>query len=210
MIMNNKNDIITDNNVMIYLKEGNEYAFRFVFDKYYDFLCMIADSYLRDEYISETIVGDIIYNLWEIRNNIDIKYSLRSYLVRSVKNRCINYLQQEYIQREISINQYEDKAAIEELFFIENKHPLESLLEQALENKINSVINELSSECRAVFKMSRFDGMKYEEIASELNISVNTVKYHMKNALGKLRLELKDYILSMLDYTKVQTDCLKL
>lgn len=196
--MSNKNDIITDNNVMIYLKEGNEYAFRFVFDKYYDFLCMIADSYLRDEYISETIVGDIIYNLWEIRDNIDIKYSLRSYLVRSVKNRCINYLQQEYIQREISINQYEDKTAIEELFFIENKHPLESLLEQELENKINSVINELSPECRAVFKMSRFDGMKYEEIASELHISVNTVKYHMKNALGKLRLELKDYILSIL------------
>ena len=196
--MSNKNDIITDNNVMIYLREGNEYAFRFIFDKYYDFLCMVADSYLRDEYISETIVGDIIYNLWEIKDNIDIKYSLRSYLVRSVKNRCINYLQHEYIQREISINQYEDKAAIEELFFIENKHPLESLLEQELENKINSIINELSPECRAVFKMSRFDGMKYEEIASELNISVNTVKYHMKNALGKLRLELKDYILSIL------------
>ena len=196
--MSIKNDIITDNNVMIYLREGNEYAFRFIFDKYYDFLCMVADSYLRDEYISETIVGDIIYNLWEIKDNIDIKYSLRSYLVRSVKNRCINYLQQEYIQREISINQYEDKAAIEELFFIENKHPLESLLEQELENKINSIINELSPECRAVFKMSRFDGMKYEEIASELNISVNTVKYHMKNALGKLRLELKDYILSIL------------
>ena len=198
MTMSNKNDIITDNNVMIYLREGNEYAFRFIFDKYYDFLCMVADSYLRDEYISETIVGDIIYNLWEIKDNIDIKYSLRSYLVRSVKNRCINYLQQEDIQREISINQYEDKAAIEELFFIENKHPLESLLEQELENKINSIINELSPECRAVFKMSRFDGMKYEEIASELNISVNTVKYHMKNALGKLRLELKDYILSIL------------
>lgn len=198
MTMSNKNDIITDKNVMIYLREGNEYAFRFIFDKYYDFLCMVADSYLRDEYISETIVGDIIYNLWEIKDNIDIKYSLRSYLVRSVKNRCINYLQQEYIQREISINQYEDKAAIEELFFIENKHPLESLLEQELENKINSIINELSPECRAVFKMSRFDGMKYEEIASELNISVNTVKYHMKNALGKLRLELKDYILSIL------------
>ena len=196
--MSNKNDIITDNNVMIYLREGNEYAFRFIFDKYYDFLCMVADSYLRDEYISETIVGDIIYNLWEIKDNIDIKYSLRSYLVRSVKNRCINYLQQEYIQREIRINQYVDKAAIEELFFIENKHPLESLLEQELENKINSIINELSPECRAVFKMSRFDGMKYEEIASELNISVNTVKYHMKNALGKLRLELKDYILSIL------------
>ena len=190
--------IIADNNVMVYLKEGNERAFCFIFDQYYDFLCMIANSYLRDNYISETIVSDIIYNLWEIKENIDIKYSLRSYLVRSVKNRCVNYLQQEYIQREISINKYEDKAAIEELFFIDSKHPLESLLEQELESKINAEINDLPPECQQVFKMSRFDGMKYEEIARKLSISVNTVKYHMKNALMKLRLELKDYVKSVL------------
>lgn len=190
--------IITDNNVIEHLKKGNECAFRFIFDKYYDYLCLIADSYLRDNFISETIVGEIIYNLWEIKESVDIKYSLRSYLVRSVKNRCINYLQQEYVQREVSINQYEDKAAIEELFFIESKHPLESLLEQELENKINEVINSLSPECRQVFRMSRFDNMKYEEIASMLNISVNTVKYHMKNALMKLRAELKDYVISIL------------
>ena len=190
--------IITDNNVIEHLKKGNECAFRFIFDKYYVYLCLIADSYLRDNFISETIVGEIIYNLWEIKESVDIKYSLRSYLVRSVKNRCINYLQQEYVQREVSINQYEDKAAIEELFFIESKHPLESLLEQELENKINEVINSLSPECRQVFRMSRFDNMKYEEIASTLNISVNTVKYHMKNALMKLRAELKDYVISIL------------
>ena len=178
--------IITDNNVIEHLKKGNECAFRFIFDKYYDYLCLIADSYLRDNFISETIVGEIIYNLWEIKESVDIKYSLRSYLVRSVKNRCINYLQQEYVQREVSINQYEDKAAIEELFFIE------------MENKINEVINSLSPECRQVFRMSRFDNMKYEEIASTLNISVNTVKYHMKNALMKLRAELKDYVISIL------------
>lgn len=190
--------IITDNNVIEYLKKGNESAFRFIFDKYYDYLCLIADSYLRDRFLSETIIGEIIYNLWEIKENVDIKYSLRSYMVRSVKNRCINYLQQEYVQREVSINQYEDKAAIEELFFIESKHPLENLLEQELENKINEVISNLPTECRQVFQMSRFDNMKYEEIASTLGISVNTVKYHMKNALMKLRMELKDYVISVL------------
>lgn len=190
--------IITDNNVIGYLKKGNESAFRYIFDKYYDYLCLIADSYLRDRFLSETIIGEIIYNLWEIRENVDIKYSLRSYLVRSVKNRCINYLQQEYVQREVSINQYEDRAAIEELFFIESKHPLENLLEQELENKINEVISNLPTECRQVFQMSRFDNMKYEEIASALGISVNTVKYHMKNALMKLRMELKDYVISVL------------
>lgn len=190
--------IITDNNVIEYLKKGNESAFRYIFDKYYDYLCLIADSYLRDRFLSETIIGEIIYNLWEIKENVDIKYSLRSYLVRSVKNRCINYLQQEYVQREVSINQYEDRAAIEELYFIESKHPLENLLEQELENKINEVISNLPTECRQVFRMSRFDNMKYEEIASTLGISVNTVKYHMKNALMKLRMELKDYVISVL------------
>ena len=62
----------------------------------------------------------------------------------------------------------------------------------------SEVINSLSPECRQVFRMSRFDNMKYEEIASTLNISVNTVKYHMKNALMKLRAELKDYVISIL------------
>lgn len=69
--------IITDNNVIEHLKKGNECAFRFIFDKYYDYLCLIADSYLRDSFISETIVGEIIYNLWEIKESVDIKYSLR-------------------------------------------------------------------------------------------------------------------------------------
>lgn len=191
----NKNIFISEENIVKYLKEGNEQAFQYIFDKYYDFLCLIAQSYLRDNFIAETIVGDIIYNLWEIRENLDIKTSLRPYLTRSVKNRCINHLQKEYVQREISMNQYEDKIAIEELFFIESKHPLENLLEQELSKKIDQLIEELAPECRQVFIMSRYDNMKYEEIAEKLGISINTVKYHIKNALTQLRTELKDYLI---------------
>lgn len=127
--------------------------------------------------------------------------SLKSYLIKSVKNRCINYLQQEYVQRETSINLYEDKTIIEELFFIEKKHPLENLLEQELIEKIHSIINELPKECKQVFTMSRFDNMKYEEIAEKIDISVNTVKYHMKNALLKLRVELKDYMVYIVAFS---------
>ena len=190
--------LISEENIIKYLKEGNEQAFQYIFDKYYDFLCLIAQSYLRDNFIAETIVGDIIYNIWEIRESLDIKTSLRPYLTRSVKNRCINHLQKEYVQREISMNQYEDKAAIEELFFIENKHPLENLLEQELLNKIDQLIGELAPECRQVFIMSRYDNMKYEEIAEKLGISINTVKYHIKNALTQLRTELKEYLIAAL------------
>lgn len=199
MVVSQKKNIdVTEINVIPYLKEGKEDAFRFIFDHYYDYLCRIADSYLSDSFISETIVGDIIYNLWETREDIDIKYSLRSYLVRSVKNRCINYLQQEYVRREVSMNQYEDKAAIEELFFVDSKHPLEEVLEYELQEKVQEVISHLPIECRQVFVMSRLDGMKYEEIATELDVSVNTVKYHIKNALVKMRLALRDYLVTIL------------
>ena len=126
--------IITDNNVIEHLKKGNECAFRFIFDKYYDYLCLIADSYLRDSFISETIVGEIIYNLWEIKESVDIKYSLRSYLVRSVKNRCINYLQQEYVQREVSINQYEDNAFVK-IYETEIINYIESKINDAIKSK---------------------------------------------------------------------------
>lgn len=78
--------------------------------------------------------------------------------------------------------------------FIEDTHPLGYLLEKELENELLSRIEELPSECRTVFKKSRFEGKKYEEISTELGISINTVKYHIKNALAFLQEKLKDYM----------------
>ena len=94
---------ITENNIIESLKSGEEQAFRYIYDKYYGYLCAIAKGYLSDNDAAETVVGDVIYNIWEIRKNLNIHTSLRSYLIRSVKNRSINYLQQEYIAKEISI-----------------------------------------------------------------------------------------------------------
>lgn len=189
---------ITENNIIESLKSGEEQAFRYIYDKYYGYLCAIAKGYLSDSDAAETVVGDVIYNIWEIRKNLNIHTSLRSYLIRSVKNRSINYLQQEYIAKEISINSLQDYTEIESFYFIEEEHPLEKMLETELEKTIKSAIHTLPDECRTAFILSRYHDMKYEEIASQMNISVNTVKYHIKNALSKLRTELKDYLVVLL------------
>ena len=181
---------ITENNIIESLKSGEEQAFRYIYDKYYGYLCAIAKGYLSDNDAAETVVGDVIYNIWEIRKNLNIHTSLRSYLIRSVKNRSINYLQQEYIAKEISINSLQDYTEIESFYFIEEEHPFEKT--------IKSAIHTLPDECRTAFILSRYHDMKYEEIASQMNISVNTVKYHIKNALSKLRTELKDYLVVLL------------
>ena len=81
------------------LKSGKEEAFRYIYKTYYTDLCRIARGYLTDSYLSESIVEDLVYSLWENRSKITINTSLKNYLFRSVANKCINYLQLEICEK---------------------------------------------------------------------------------------------------------------
>ena len=176
------------------IKLGDENAFRYVFETHYGLLCSIASEFLKDDFLAETIVGDIILFLWEKRETIEIQSSLRAYLVKAVRNKCLNYQQLQYVVKETRLSEQEEFLDTNGTFLISDSQPLATLLEKELEIEIEKSINNLSEECRHVFQMSRFDRKKYEDIAQELNISVNTVKYHIKNALAKLRSDLSKYI----------------
>jgi RNA polymerase sigma-70 factor (ECF subfamily) len=179
------------------LKQGNEKAFCYLFEIHYSLLCHIAFEFLKDDFLAETIVGDVIFHLWEKRETTDIQTSLRAYLVRSVRNRCINYLQLEHVQKETHLLPYDELLQTEGLLSVSENYPLATLLEKELEHEINKSIENLPDECRVVFKMSRFDDLKYQEIAEKMNISVNTVKYHIKNALSKLNCDLTKYLTAL-------------
>ncbi len=83
-------------------------------------------------------------------------------------------------------------------YVISDTYPLGVLLERELEEQITASISKLPKECRVVFQKSRFEEKRYEEIACELGISVNTVKYHIKRALSLLKLDLGKYLLGVL------------
>ena len=68
------------------------------------------------------------------------------------------------------------------------------LINGFINNIIANAIDKLPERCREIFLKSRIEGMKYREIAEELNISANTVENHIAIALKKLRVELKDYL----------------
>ena len=87
-----------------------------------------------------------------------------------------------------------------DFLFVDDKQPLGMLLEQELEDELKRSIDELPLECRRVFYKSRFEQKKYEEIAEELGISVNTVKYHIKNALAFLQKRLGNYLKLLIIY----------
>lgn len=189
-----------EQNLLFLLKRGDSTAYKYIYDYHYVLLCSVAYEYLKDEFLAETIVEDIIFHLWEKRETFEITISLRSYLVRAVRNRCINYLSLERERKEVTFSSMnvDDTAQLSASPAFD--YPLATLLEKELEQQITQAIEKLPDDCRRVFKMSRFDGKSYEQISQALSISVNTVKYHMKNALSRLNKDLSEYLICLFFY----------
>jgi RNA polymerase sigma-70 factor (ECF subfamily) len=176
------------------LKAGHEEAYKYIYERQYKILCIIAKEYVDDTFTAEMIVSDVIFALWKNRKEIDINLSLRSYLIKAVRNRCLNYLAQ--LNKREDVRSHIGDLLKKEQIHYEEQHgyPLSSLIEKELDVKIKNCINNLPALTRRIFCLSRFENLKYEEIAQEVNVSVNVVKYHIKSALSHLREELKDYL----------------
>ena len=110
----------TETLIVEQLKTGNEDAYQYI--------------YLKDQFLSETIVGDTIFHLWEIRETLDISVSIRSYLLRAVRNRCINYLNSEREKREIAFSALMPDEMTDDKIILSDSYPLGTLLERELEN----------------------------------------------------------------------------
>lgn len=178
------------------LYKGDEDAFRYIFDNEYGLMCSFANRMLHDRTMAESIAGDVIFNLWESHEGLKITSSLRSYLLGAVRNRCINELKSRMKRlsaTNASLNIREEMEMLD-VIFTDDSQPLGTLLEQELEEQISHCISLLPKECRKVFEKSRFEELSYKEIASELKISTNTVKYHIKQALSILHSNLDVYL----------------
>lgn len=176
------------------LKAGDTEAYRYVYDTHYRVLCYAANRYVHDQFVAETIVGDTIFKLWERRDTIDISTSLRSYLSQSVRHACMDYLRSKRQRYEVASSRLSEDGTMPDPGVAEGGDPLSDVIGNELEEKVEAAIAALPSECRRVFEMSRFMGKKHAEIAAELGISVNTVKYHIRNALKLLSRDLEKYL----------------
>lgn len=180
------------------LKSGDNQAYKYIYDNHYVLLCKIAYEFLKDDFLAESIVDDIIFHLWKKRETLEITTSLRSYLVQAVRNRCINYLNLEREKREVRFSVIDQQNKWLNTHFASDDYPLAKLLENELEQEIKNAIDRLPNECRIVFQKSRFEEKQYEQIAEELGISINTVKYHIKNAISRLSADLSKYLLILI------------
>ncbi len=160
--------------------------FEKLFNLHYSNLCAYANNFLKDVDASEEVVQEVLFKLWTNRESIIITSSIQSYLFRAVRNASLNVLKH--------VNIREDYKAQHEYERDDELSSEDEMIVSELDRKIRVAIDQLPIERKKVFILSRYDGLKYKEIADKLNISVSTVENQMVKALKFLREELKDYL----------------
>jgi RNA polymerase sigma-70 factor (ECF subfamily) len=184
--MFNEKEILAD------IKKSNLSGFQRLFEHYYALLCGIACGYLKHKHLAEEIVDDIFFKIWENRETLNIHTSIKAYLIKAVHYRCLNYIAQSKLERKM-LSDEPVGVNREDFLYKEANTPLSDLISDELEAAIHKAIHSLPAECGEIFRLSRYENLKYEEIAKRKNISINTVKTQMKIALQKLREALSAY-----------------
>lgn len=173
------------------LAQRDETAFEQVFKTHFKRLHAYAFTILRDEVEAEEMVQQVFFRLWERNENLSLTGSVSAYLYRAVHNESLNYIKHQKVRSNHQLHiAYSMKNEVE--------HPAKKVMAGELEKKIHSALNELPEQCRTIFQMSRFDELKYREIADKLGISVKTVENQMGKALKLLREKLVDFLIFIL------------
>ncbi len=177
--------MVSDNEILKRIRQGDVKQFESLFRSSYVSLVRYAKSFVIDHDSAEEIVQDLFFRLWDERNRITIENSLNGYLFRSVHNKCLHLLEHRKV-----IEKYERETITGQKGSIENVS--EQVQYNELQSAVAKILESLPERCGKIFCMNRFEGLKYNEIAEKLAISVKTVEADMGKALKEFRKVLRE------------------
>jgi RNA polymerase sigma-19 factor, ECF subfamily len=173
--------------IMEKIKSGDLRVFEEFFRSLYQPLCFYALKFVSVPDTAEEIVQDLFFTLWEKREEMIINTSLKAYMYTATHNRCMKFLDHRHIeqkyekyQREFSADSYEPAADLTSV--------------NEIQRIINKTLDSLPEKCSRIFRLNRYEGLRYNDIARKLSISVKTVEANMGKALKMLRENLKEYV----------------
>lgn len=169
------------------LKTGDPDAFTEIFKVYYRDLVIFADSFTHDFATAEEIVQETFIKLWEDRENLNVKVSLKSFLLKTVQNKCIN--RHRHLRVINNYNSYIVNATPPFEYDTDNY-----ILLSEMESTLKKALSQLPEKLREAYELHRSEGLKYPEIAVLLNISVKAVEARISKALGLLRKKMTDFL----------------
>lgn len=178
--MEDKNQI-SEEQLLQAISEGSELAFRKLFDTYRETVFHYLVNITKSREASEELLTDIFLKLWEGHEWITSINNMEAFLRRASYNKAIDYLRHVASRRKLQ------EAIALEIEKAQLRSPEQVLIEKDYEEIIAQAIDQLSPQRRAVFKLSREGGLTHREIATKLDISINTVNNHIKASLQLIR-----------------------
>lgn len=163
-------------------KLGDRAAFTEIYDRYFGLLYLHALNRLKDKDEAKDVVQDIFSDIWSGRCNVDPKTNVSNYLYTSIRNRVLKAFSHKNVQE-----RYQASLNWEESIESFTDHRVR---ERQLKSLIEKEIDALPPRMKSVFLMSRQANMTYVEIARDLQITEQSVRSHVKNALKILRVKL--------------------
>ena len=189
LVFDKSRGFMSDNELMILAQRmttGDREAFNQIFRRLYAPMLRFCCRFVPDEDESAEIVQDLFVRLWTGREKLNINTSLESYLMRAVRNAAVSYINK--------VRSHDDVHQLLANDDIDSTDPSEQLQSKNLEAAYQQVLAAMPEKRREVFMASRFDGLKYAEIAEKLGISQKTVEAHIMAAIKQLREGLKDFL----------------
>lgn len=165
-----------------------ETAFENVFKSHFKNLHAYAYTIVKDDMAAEEMVQNVFYKIWEKKGQLQIQTSLTAYLYRAVYHESLNYLKHQKVR--MAYQSY----ATHQMQHHQTDQASKKVMLSELEQRLQKALNELPEQCRTIFQMSRFEELKYQEIANRLDLSIKTVENQMGKALKLLRQKLVDFL----------------
>lgn len=170
------------------IEQGDKEAFSFVFTTYYKDLVLFGGYYLPDKAVCEDIVQSVFLKLWRDRKTLRIESSLKSYLLKSVRNSCLDEIRHKNV-----ISEHES-------YMLSNSvlHDLDTenyILYSDLQEHLSRALEQLPETYREAFELNRVEGLKYREIAQKLDVSERTVEVRISKAIELLKKHLQEFLL---------------
>ena len=178
----------SDSTVISLLKEGSPKAFEWLFKAHFESLHAYAYTFLKDDEMAEEIVQNVFCRIWEKRNQLKTDGSLKSYLYRAVHNESLNYLKHQKVKASFGV------YYAGQLQHDEEEQASGKIITAELQQRIEAAMNALPQQCRIIFQLSRFEQLKYQQIADHLGLAVKTVENQMGKALRIMRQKLAEFL----------------
>lgn len=170
----------TDEQLISFLQGDEHRALTELYNRYWKRLFLVAANILDSAEIAEECVQNVFVSLWNRRKKLELSHSVHTYLSVAVKYQSLTALTRNKRRKEkISDEKWYDT--------LHSDSPESEFIVKELTKRIEASINKLPPQCQLIFRMSREEGKSMNFISQELNLSLNTVKMHLKIANKKLR-----------------------